>query len=277
MKTEIYASPYRIYRTKQNSPENHADEQHVQIIVEETDLFITLTKDIDKTEIIKFCTKEIQEIRSIIKFWIKLYPEIQHSLEPIQCPTDAPLCIAEMCKASSFAHVGPFACIAGMIAQFIAAKIHFYLQEKQLCSDVIVENGGDIYLYSSKERIVGILANPKEECTLGLRFAKEQFPLAVCSSSAAIGHSLSFGQGDLSVVIAKNASLADALATSYGNVLKSAKEISTVLTQAQKDSRIAIQDNPFAGAKEKHGVLGVFLQIDEKIGAWGSIELAAIR
>ena len=75
MKTEIYASPYRTYRTKQNSPENHADEQHVQIIVEETDLFITLTKDIDKTEIIKFCTKEIQEIRSIIKFWIKLYPE----------------------------------------------------------------------------------------------------------------------------------------------------------------------------------------------------------
>ena len=125
MKTEIYASPYRTYRTKQNSPENHADEQHVQIIVEETDLFITLTKDIDKTEIIKFCTKEIQEIRSIIKFWIKLYPEIQHSLEPIQCPPDAPLCIAEMCKASSFAHVGPFACIAGMIAQFIAAKSIF--------------------------------------------------------------------------------------------------------------------------------------------------------
>ena len=184
MKTEIYASPYRTYRTKQNSPENHADEQHVQIIVEETDLFITLTKDIDKTEIIKFCTKEIQEIRSIIKFWIKLYPEIQHSLEPIQCPPDAPLCIAEMCKASSFAHVGPFACIAGMIAQFIAAKIIFICRKKQLCSDVIVENGGDIYLYSSKERIVGILANPKERMHAWLKVCQRTiFPLAVCSLS----------------------------------------------------------------------------------------------
>lgn len=277
MEKEIYASPYRTYRTKQNTLENHADEQHIQIVVEETDLFITLTKDIDKNEIIKFCTKEIQEIRNIIKFWIKLYPEIQHSLEPVQCPPGAPLCIAEMCEASGLAHVGPFACVAGMIAQFIATKIHFHLREKQLCSDVIVENGGDIYLYSNKERIVGILANPKEECTLGLRFAKEQFPLAICSSSATIGHSLSFGKGDLSVVIAKNASLADALATSYGNVLKSAKEINTVLAQAQKDFRIALQDNPFADIHEKHGLLGVFLQIDEKIGAWGTVELAAIQ
>jgi hypothetical protein len=274
MPKNIYKSPYRSYRLDTTNREN---EQKIQIIIEETDLLITLTNEINKEEIIDFCTKEIQEQRNILKFWINLYPEIKNSLDPIQTPQNAPIIIKALCEAGKFAHVGPFAGVAGTIAQFIATKIHSYLKEKNICSDVIVENGGDIYAFSSKERYIGILANPKEQCMVGIKLAKEQFPLAICASSATIGHSLSFGQGDLALILAKNASLADALATRYGNLLRTKQDINHILTQAKQDYHIKMTDNPFTEQTEKSGLSGVFLQIDENIGAWGEIELTAIH
>lgn len=273
MPKDIYQSPYRTYRLDTANREN---EQKIQIIIEETDLLITLTNEVNKEEIINFCTKEIQEQRNILKFWINLYPEIKDSLDPIPAPKNAPLQISAMCEASKYAHVGPFASVAGTIAQYIATKLYAYLREKKCCPDIIVENGGDIYAYSSKERHIGIMTNPKEKCMLGIKLTKEQFPLAICASSATIGHSLSFGQGDLALILAKNASLADALATRYSNLLQNKQDINSILAQAKKDHRIQITDNPFTETKTKNGLNGVFLQIDETIGAWGEIELIAL-
>lgn len=274
MHKDIYQSPYRTYRL---DTANRKNEQKIQIIIEETDLLITVSDAVSKEELIDFCTKEIHAVRNILKFWINLYPEIKDSLDPIDTPKNAPDFLAVMCDAGKFAHVGPFASVAGTIAQFIATKIHLYLQEKNICPDVIVENGGDIYAFSSKERCIGIMANPAEKCMLGLKIAKEQFPLAICSSSATIGHSLSFGQGDLALILAKNGSLADALATRYGNLLRTKQDINHILTQAKQDYHIKMKNNPFTEQTEKSGLLGVFLQIDETIGAWGEIELTAIQ
>lgn len=274
MQKEIYQSPYRTYRLDTINREN---EQKIQIIIEETDLLITVSNAVNKQELIDFCSKELCEIRNILKFWINLYPEIKDSLDPVHTPKNAPAFLFAMCEAGKFAHVGPFASVAGTIAHFIATKIHCFLKEKNICPDVIVENGGDIYAFSSKERYIGIMANPKEKCMLGLKIAKEQFPLAVCSSSATIGHSLSFGQGDLALILAKNGSLADALATRYGNLLRNKGDINPILTQAKQDYHIKMPDNPFTEEKGKSGLLGVFLQIDNNIGAWGDIELTAIQ
>lgn len=274
MHKEIYQSPYRTYRLDTINREN---EQKIQIIIEETDLLITVSDAADKQELIDFCTREIHAIRNILKFWINLFPEIKDSLDPIEAPHNAPDFLAAMCEAGKFAHVGPFASVAGTIAQFIATKIHRYLKEKNICPDVIVENGGDIYVFSSKERCIGIMANPAEKCVLGLKIPKEQFPLAICSSSATIGHSLSFGQGDLALILAKNGSLADALATRYGNLLRTKQDINPILTQAKQDSHIQMTNNPFLEKTKKSGLSGVFLQIDQNIGAWGEIELTAIQ
>lgn len=274
MHREIYQSPYRTYRTEKISTER---EQKIQIMIEETDLLITVTKRIPEREVIAFCSEEIQELRNMLKFWIKIHPEIQHSLDPIVCPGNAPKFIQTMCAAAKFAGVGPFAGVAGTIAQIVAAKLHCRLKEENLESDVIVENGGDIYCFSQKERIVGLIADPHRQCTVGLKIPAEDFPLAVCSSSATIGHSLSFGHGDLAVILAKNGSLADCLATRYGNLLKSEKDISKVLEQAQKDSRIKISEDVLSDTPSQSGLSGVFLQINDSIGAWGKIELTAIQ
>lgn len=127
MPKDIYQSPYRTYRL---DTINHKNEQKIQIIIEETDLLITLTDSINKEEIIDFCSKEIREQRNILKFWINLYPEIKDSLDPIPAPKNAPLLISAMCEAGKYAHVGPFAAVAGTIAQYIATTLHEYLQKK---------------------------------------------------------------------------------------------------------------------------------------------------
>ena len=122
MPKDIYQSPYRTYRL---DTINRKNEQKIQIIIEETDLLITLTDSINKEEIIDFCSKEIREQRNILKFWINLYPEIKDSLDPIPAPQNAPLLISAMCEAGKYAHVGPFAAVAGTIAQVIAQRKMF--------------------------------------------------------------------------------------------------------------------------------------------------------
>ena len=57
--------------------------------------------------------------------------------------------------------------------------------------EVIVENGGDIYLRSLVTRTVGIYAR-KSPLTdkIGLEIAEENTSLGICTSSGTVGHSL---------------------------------------------------------------------------------------
>lgn len=278
-----HKSVYRHYRTMESA---QVDEQKLQIILEETDLHITLPAIAPTNEIINLCIEYVQELRLCLKAYALQYPAFQHSLIPIKPEKNAPPLIIGMCQGAKYAHVGPFAAVAGSIAQMIAQKIANLLRDLGLPQEVLVENGGDTFLISQKERIIGILSNPEQEGELGLRIQKGDCPLSLCSSSATIGHSISFGKSDIVVVRAKNASLADAMATSYGNMLKSAKDINKVLEKAQKDAHIKLPHNPFTEQSDTlptkptsqlSGIDGVFLQCEGKIGIWGAMELVAIE
>jgi hypothetical protein len=54
-------------------------------------------------------------------------------------------------------------------------------------------------------------------------------PLAICSSSSFMGHSLSFGACDLATAVAPDGALADAAATLACNLVKSARDVPGVL------------------------------------------------
>jgi len=123
-----------------------------------------------------------------------------------------------MINSSNIANVGPTATIAGTIAELSLE----YLME-QGSKYAIVENGGDIAFlndYSDKKIICGIYAG-KSPLTgkIGLEFKskKKNCPLGVCSSSASVGYSISYGRSDCVTIIANQASVADGLATSIGN------------------------------------------------------------
>jgi hypothetical protein len=120
---------------------------------------------------------------------------------------------------------------------------------------VIVENGGDIFLASDRETVIGLYAGRSSVSgRLGFAVPPDQ-PLAVCSSSGTLGHSLSFGRADLATVTSRNAALADAAATLAGNLVQSDDDIGPALERV-----CAVP-----------GVLGVFIVLGERIGMKGEL------
>ena len=150
--------------------------------------------------------------------------------------------------------MGPMAAVAGAISEFVGKGL------LNFSSEVIVENGGDIFMQSQSDRIAGIYAgdSPLSQ-KIGLKIPAEDTPMGL-SSSGKIGHSLSFGKADAVVILSKDTALADAAATAVGNIVISAGDI-------QKGINFA---------KMIEGVLGVVVIVEDKLGAWGDIQLVRL-
>ena len=164
-----------------------------------------------------------------------------------------------MLKAAAAADVGPMAAVAGAIAEYVGRDLlDAGLQE------VMVENGGDIFLKRNKACVAAIFAgqSPLNQ-KVGIRVAAALMPVGLCTSSGTIGHSLSLGKADSVTVLAPSALLADAAATRLGNEVSAAgkKNINDVL----------------AVAKSIHGLLGVVIICGKHMGVWGEIDLAELH
>jgi len=206
----------------------------------------------ENTIIYRTALRTVRKYRQQIQEYIKIHPEFLTSLEPIVPKPGAALIVQKMCEAAQKASVGPMAAVAGAIAELTGYELLKYSDE------VIVENGGDIFIKTGTARKIGIYAgnSPLSE-KLALRILPEQTPAGVCTSSGTVGHSLSFGKADAVVIISRDTFLADAVATSTGNKVKTTDDIEYALNYA---SKIA-------------GILGTVIIIGDKIGAWGDIEL----
>jgi len=248
MRKKIHLNPLRTYRELYAPDKN---ELGYQVVVEESDLWIVSQVDL-KNEILD----QVIKLRAQIKAYIDLHPEFLTSLKPVSVPKSAPSIIQKMAHAGELFDVGPMAAVAGAIAHEVAQKFH------PLSPNLLVENGGDVYMYSTKDRKIGLLAHPEDNLYLGLLIPKQDFPCTLCSSSATIGHSLSLGQGDLVVVKARDGAIADAAATALNNKLQNRGSLSRVLKTAEE-------------WREK-GVSGVFAQLDEHVGIWGDMELITL-
>ena len=170
---------------------------------------------------------EIRRQREILEDYIARHGEFQTSLMPIDLRPDAPESAKRMAVASRLVGTGPMAAVAGAMAQ-LAAEAAI----KKQCTEVIVENGGDIYLQTSEPVIIGLY--PGEfEAGGGLAFSLqgEDTPVSICSSSGKMGHSMSLGMCDLATVVAKDAALADAAATLAANLVKTVDDVEPTLNQ----------------------------------------------
>ena len=212
---------YRNYKPK-------IGEYKFNITIKESDLFFVTDKDVKEKAYFS-----LLKYRKIIEEHIKEYPEFFSSLRPLKIP-EKPLSkiILSMYKASEKANVGPFSAVAGAISQFVALDL------KKYCKEILIENGGDIFIYGNKDRIVALKG--VNNLNLGIKIKKEKLPLAVCSSSSKIGHSLSFGNADLVTVIAKDGALADAFATSICNKIKKKANLIKILEEVSLDEIIGI-------------------------------------
>jgi len=227
-------------------------ETSFSVVVEESDLRITATRDLSG-EIAPYLTL----LRGELKNYILLHPEFATSLTPLPNDPAAPPLVRTMLEAAMHCQVGPMAAVAGAVAQATADRFAAH------SPDILVENGGDIYMHSTRERLVALLAKPVQGARLALRLSSGDFPAALCGSSATIGHSLSFGRADLVSVKARSGALADAAATTLGNLAQSGSHLPLVLERAQELARF--------------GITGVFAQVDDTVGVWGDMELAVLE
>jgi ApbE superfamily uncharacterized protein (UPF0280 family) len=246
MTLPAHLSPFRTYRASR-----HDDLVSFQLVIEETDLWIAAREDLGLP-----MADHVRFLRGQIKSYAAVHPDFLTSLEPLEAATRAPEIIRRMCRAGQLTGVGPMAAVAGTMAQMLAERF------RDASADLLVENGGDTYLFSTKDRHIGILNMPDQAVRLCVPVAAREFPCSFCASSAKIGHSLSFGKADLVVVRAGDASLADAAATALANALTGAQAMDAVLAMAQ--------------GWESLGLEGVFTQCEGKIGVWGKMQLAVI-
>jgi len=217
------------------------------VVVKETDLYIRATSNLNRK-----AHRMALKYRRMLENYIERNPAFLTSLKPLPVDKDAPHIIRQMSEAAQKAGVGPMASVAGAIAEFVGNELMAFTPE------IIVENGGDIYLKSLRKRIIGIFAGTSPwSGKIGLEIREQDTPLGICTSSGTVGHSLSFGKADAAIALAESATLADAAATAIGNLISQPDDISRGIEFA----------------KDIKELRGVIIIKDDNIGVWGEVKL----
>jgi len=217
------------------------------VTVKESDLYIRARRNLRKKAL-----DVVIKQRTLLEAYIEKHPGFVTALEPFAVGIDAPLIVKEMAEASAKFGVGPMAAVAGAIAEFVGKELLKY------SSEIIVENGGDIFLRLKHTRRIGIYAGSSLlSGKIALEIKPQDTPLGVCTSSGTVGHSLSFGKADAAIVLSPSAALADAAATAVGNLVKTAEDMPRAIEFVRKVA----------------GITGIAVIIGDKMAAWGKINL----
>jgi hypothetical protein len=218
-------------------------------VVKETDLHIRAQSNLKSNAL-----RSIKKHRKPLEEYIERHPLFLHSLEPFTVEDNAPDIVKDMANAAHIAGVGPMAAVAGSMAEAVGKDLLAYSPE------VIIENGGDIFMKSLKKRLIGIYAgNSPFTGKIALEVDSDDTPLGICTSSGTVGPSLSLGVADAVIVLSHSAALSDAVATAIGNHIMSAEDIAIEIERAGV----------------LYGLRGLVIIKDDKIGLWGKVKLVA--
>jgi hypothetical protein len=216
----------------------------------ETDLFCCT-----KTNLKAFIEDRVFFYRHQLEEYIKLRPEFKNSLIQVETDNFAPQIVKEMISASRTLGIGPMATVAGAIAEFVGRDVDPFSDE------YIIENGGDIYLKTGKERTLMIYAKDSAfSGKIGIKIAPNSKPCGVCTSSGTVGHSLSFGKADAVCAVGNSSLFTDGLATYVGNIVKQKGDISLAIEKG----------------KVFEGLTGLLIVAGDNLGVWGDLEIVKI-
>lgn len=222
-----------------------------RVVVKETDLWVSADTNLE-TE----TRNLVLAYRHQLETYIGSHPEFANALFPYAPDSYAPPIIRDMIWAAGRVGVGPMASVAGAIAQYVGQGL------LKGTSQVVVENGGDIFLQTARQATVSIFAGKSPlSGKVGLRVRREQMPMGICSSSGTVGHSLSMGRADTVCILSPSAALADAAATALGNRIRGKGDLQTLSAWAQG----------------KEGIVGGVVILGESLASWGDIELVDLR
>ena len=154
------------------------------------------------------------EARGIIESKISEDPFFGITFDPYPPSDDDDPLIRRMCQSSERANVGPMAGVAGAVAEYaVSAAV------EKGCGHIIVENGGDIAMFTDAKTHIGLFAGEKGFEDLAMEVGPTGRIYGICSSSGKIGPSVSFGSSGICTVFSKDTVLADCCATALGNLI----------------------------------------------------------
>jgi hypothetical protein len=234
----------RFYRDWAKSKELYS----LHVVAKETDLQIFTSKLLKAA----FVEERIRAYRWDIENYINKDHRFLTALKPIPVEINASAIVKDMAQQAKMANVGPMSTVAGAIAEFLGKDLL-----KAGYTDVIIENGGDIFLKTRRTRKVGVyVGRSKLWNKLQLEIKPKDTPLGICTSSGTLGHSLSFGCADSVVILSKSTSLADAVATATANRINSKEDLQRALDFA----------------RSVKGVSGVVIILKNNLITWGKVE-----
>lgn len=218
---------------------------HVKIA--ESDLWIS--SDINLTD---HALKYLAGYRNALESYMKNNPGFRTSLVPVPDNDMSPPIIRYMISKSKICGVGPMACVAGAVSEFVGRDLLPFTE------NIIIENGGDIFIKTKSKVIASVFAGESPlSYKVNFIVREVQTPLGICTSSATVGPSLSFGKADAVCVISPSATLADAAASAIGNSVKCKTDIKKALDFGMKIP----------------GISGIIIIVGADMGVIGNVEL----
>ena len=216
--------------------------------VGETDLQIAAERDLSERARV-LATEARRELTS----YRERDADFFTTFDPCDVREDAPEIARVMAAAGRLAGTGPMAAVAGAIAERVGRGL---LEESR---EVVVENGGDVFMVAFRTRRVAIFAGESPlSMKVTLEVYPEETPLGIATSSGTVGPSTSFGRADSGVVMAPDTALADAVATALGNRVRAPEDMEAALEWA-----LSVE-----------GVRGALVILGRHLGAKGKVRLA---
>jgi len=228
-----------------------------KVNIKETDLWIAVDRESYQCSLQRELEENIWKKRIELEHFIAVNPSFKASLKPYLPGLEGVPPVAwEMLQAGNRVGVGPMAAVAGTFAA-IAGK---YLLNQGV-KEVIVENGGDIFMSTGQPRRIGIYAGSSPlSGKIGLEIQPGQTPLGICTSSGTVGHSYSQGKADAVIALSPRVALADAAATSLANLVQDKLDLQEAVNRGKK-----LED-----------ITGVVAICSDRIAAWGEIQLCRL-
>ncbi len=154
-----------------------------RVRVEESDLLISAREALEAE-----AYAALRRTRAMIVAYAAAHEGFYASLTPLPLDESAPPVVDDMLRAGQAAGVGPMAAVAGAIAQQVGEAL------LPRSGEVIVENGGDVYLRTDSPPTLCILAESAPVGCLHVRPALGAGSLGICTSSGKLGPSLSLAR-----------------------------------------------------------------------------------
>ncbi len=210
-------------------------------IISETEKYVTIGLE------------SLYQARKQLENVIAVYPEFKTSFSPYFTKDDSDV-ILQMQQAAKLADVGPMASVAGVLADIMCKRMI-----ENGAKIAVVENGGEIMIYSAEDIHVGLYSQTTQlKDSIGFLFKGGGTPLGIGTSSGTFGHATSLGKADTVTVFASSAGVADAIATKIAN-------------SVIRDGNDCVLEPALEIAETLDCIQGVFITCGNKVAKAGTI------